>query len=135
MSLRCTRPQLGGGVSARLRAGCGLHLMPRALFDGQHIPEGDKIDEALSKIGDCLVQIGDQSGKLATNLDNFANQVEQAHHHIRDLLNRLGSLSDLGHDLMLIIKGDALEEIKRSPKTSTVYCMTWDARHELQSRW
>lgn len=85
----------------------------RALFDGQHIPEGDKIDEALSKIGDCLVQIGDQSGKLATNLDNFANQVEQAHHHIRDLLNRLGSLSDLGHDLMLIIKGDALEEIKK----------------------
>lgn len=85
----------------------------KSLFDGQHIPEGDKIDEALSKIGDCLVQIGDQSGKLATNLDNFANQVEQAHHHIRDLLNRLGSLSDLGHDLMLIIKGDALEEIKK----------------------
>ena len=84
-----------------------------ALFDGQHIPEGDKIDEALSKIGDCLAEVGDQSGKLATNLDSFANQVDQAHHHIRDLLNRLGSLSDLGHDLMLIIKGDALEEIKK----------------------
>lgn len=85
----------------------------KALFDGQHIPEGDKIDEALSKIGDCLAEVGDQSGKLATNLDNFANQVDQAHHHIRDLLNRLGSLSDLGHDLMLIIKGDALDEIKK----------------------
>jgi hypothetical protein len=85
----------------------------KSLFDGQHVPEGDKIDEALSKVGDCLAQIGEQSGKLATNLDKFADEVNQAHHHIRDLLNRLGSLSDLGHDLMLIVKGDALDEIKK----------------------
>ncbi|TAM67331.1 glycohydrolase toxin TNT-related protein [Mycobacterium sp.] len=85
----------------------------KSLFDGQHIPEGDKIDDALSKVGDCLAQIGEQSGKLATNLDKFADEVNQAHHHIRDLLNRLGSLSDLGHDLMLIVKGDALDEIKK----------------------
>ncbi|WP_076056570.1 TNT domain-containing protein [Mycobacterium colombiense] len=85
----------------------------KTLFDGQHLPEGDKIDDALSKIGDCLAQVGDVSGKLATNLDNFANQVNQAHNHIRDLLNRLGSLTDLGHDLMLIVKGDALDEIKK----------------------
>lgn len=85
----------------------------KSLFDGQHLPEGDKIDGALSKIGDCLAQVGDVSAKLATNLDNFANQVNQAHNHIRDLLNRLGSLTDLGHDLMLIVKGDALDEIKK----------------------
>ncbi len=85
----------------------------KSLFDGQHIPEGAKIDEALSKIGDCFVQVGDLSGKLETKLDRFADQVNQAHNHIRDLLNRLGSLSDLGHDLMLIVKGDALEEIKK----------------------
>lgn len=85
----------------------------KSLFDGQHLPEGDKIDDALSKMGDCLAQVGDVSGKLATNLDNFANQVNQAHNHIRDLLNRLGSLTDLGHDLMLIVKGDALDEIKK----------------------
>lgn len=85
----------------------------KLLFDGQHIPEGAKIDEALSKIGDCFVQVGDLSGKLATKLDSFADQVSQAHSHIRDLLNRLGSLSDLGHDLMLIVKGDALDEIKK----------------------
>lgn len=85
----------------------------KSLLDGQHLPEGDKIDDALSKIGDCLAQVGDVSGKLATNLDNFANQVNQAHNHIRDLLNRLGSLTDLGHDLMLIVKGDALDEIKK----------------------
>ncbi|WP_406815487.1 glycohydrolase toxin TNT-related protein [Mycobacterium sp. M23085] len=85
----------------------------KSLLDGQHLPEGDKIDDALSKIGDCLAQVGDLSGKLATNLDDFANQVNQAHSHIRDLLNRLGSLTDLGHDLMLIVKGDALDEIKK----------------------
>lgn len=85
----------------------------KSLLDGQHLPEGDKIDDALSKIGDCLAQVGDLSGKLATNLDNFASQVNQAHSHIRDLLNRLGSLTDLGHDLMLIVKGDALDEIKK----------------------
>lgn len=85
----------------------------KSLLDGQHLPEGDKIDDALSNIGDCLAKVGDLSGKLATNLDNFADQVNQAHNHIRDLLNRLGSLTDLGHDLMLIIKGDALDEIKK----------------------
>lgn len=85
----------------------------KVLFDGQHIPEGDKVDDALSKVGDCLAQIGEQSAKLATNLDNFADEVTQAHTHIRDLLNRLGSLSNLGHDLMLIVKGDALDEIKK----------------------
>ncbi|HET9889486.1 MAG TPA: ADP-ribosyltransferase [Mycobacterium sp.] len=95
-----------GGMQGALNAS-------KLLFDGQHIPEGAKIDEALSNIGDCFVQVGDLSGKLATKLDSFADQVNQAHSHIRDLLNRLGSLSDLGHDLMLIVKGDALDEIKK----------------------
>ena len=85
----------------------------KSLFDAQQIPEGGKIDEALSKIGDCMAQLGEQSGKLATSLDAFADQVDQAHNHIRDLLNRLGSLADLGHDVMLIIKGDAIDEIKK----------------------
>jgi hypothetical protein len=95
-----------GGMKGALNAS-------KSLIDGQQIPEGGKIDDALSKIGDCMGQLGEQSGKLATSLDAFADEVDQAHHHIRDLLNRLGSLADLGHDVMLIIKGDALEEIKR----------------------
>jgi hypothetical protein len=95
-----------GGMKMALNAS-------KSLIDGQQIPEGGKIDDALSKIGDCMGQLGEQSGKLATSLDAFADEVDQAHHHIRDLLNRLGSLADLGHDVMLIIKGDALEEIKR----------------------
>ena len=95
-----------GGMKGALNAS-------KSLIDGQQIPEGGKIDDALSKIGDCMGQLGEQSAKLATSLDAFADEVDQAHHHIRDLLNRLGSLADLGHDVMLIIKGDALEEIKR----------------------
>lgn len=83
------------------------------LMDAHQIPEGGKIDVALSQIRDCIVKISDASGELAAGLDNFANQVGRAQNAIRDLLNRLGSLTDLGHDLMLIVKGDALEEIKK----------------------
>lgn len=85
----------------------------KSLLDAHQIPEGEKIDQALSQIGDCIAKIGEASGKLAAALDDFANEVDQAHQHIRDLLHRLGSLTDLGHDLMLIIKGDALDEIKK----------------------
>ena len=95
-----------GGMQGTLNAS-------KSLLDGQHIPEGGKIDEALSQIGDCTAKVGDQCGKLAGSLDNFANEVEQAQNHIRDLLNRLGSLADLGHDVMLIIEGDAIDEIKK----------------------
>ncbi|OBI92111.1 glycohydrolase toxin TNT-related protein [Mycobacterium sp. 1245805.9] len=83
------------------------------LMDAHQIPEGGKIDVALSQIRDCIVKISDASGELAAGLDNFANKVGKAQNAIRDLLNRLGSLTDLGHDLMLIVKGDALEEIKK----------------------
>jgi Tuberculosis necrotizing toxin len=86
------------------------------LLDAHQIPEGGKIDVALSQIRDSIAQIGDASGKLATGLDTFANEVSRAQNSIRDLLNRLGSLTDLGHDLMLIVKGDALDEIKKIAK-------------------
>jgi uncharacterized protein YukE len=86
------------------------------LMDAHQIPEGGKIDVALSQIRDCIVKISDASGELAAGLDNFANEVGQAQNAIRDLLNRLGSLTDLGHDLMLIVKGDALDEIKKIAK-------------------
>lgn len=85
----------------------------KSLFDGQHIPEGCKIDEALSQIANCLAEIGGQCGKLASSLDGFANEVDQAQNHIRDLLHRLGSLANPVHDAMLIFEGDAIDEIKK----------------------
>jgi Tuberculosis necrotizing toxin len=95
-----------GGMQGTLNAS-------KSLFDGQHLPEGGKIDEALSQIGDSTAKAADLCGTLAQSLDNFANEVEKAQNAIRDLLNRLGSLADLGHDVMLIIEGDAIDEIKR----------------------
>ncbi|OBI57070.1 hypothetical protein A5705_20075 [Mycobacterium sp. E787] len=95
-----------GGMRSALNAA-------KTLLDAHQIPEGEKIDDALSQIGDCMGKIGEASGKLAGALDHFADEVAGAQHHIRDLLNRLGSLTDLGHDVMLIIKGDALQEIKK----------------------
>lgn len=88
----------------------------KALFDSQHIPEGEKIDHALNEIGSAAAAIGEQCGKLATTIDKFADQVDHAQHAIRDLLHRIGSLGDLGHDIMLIIDGDAWDEIKKIAK-------------------
>lgn len=98
-----------GGMRSALNAA-------KALLDAHQIPEGEKIDDALTQIGDCLGKIGEASGAVGRALDDFANEVDGAQHHIRDLLNRLGSLTDLGHDAMLIIKGDALDEIKKIAK-------------------
>ncbi len=95
-----------GGMRSALNAA-------KALLDAHQIPEGEKIDDALSQIGDCMGKIGEASGAVGRALDTFANEVDAAQHHIRDLLNRLGSLTDLGHDVMLIIKGDALDEITK----------------------
>lgn len=88
----------------------------KALFDSQHIPEGEKIDHALNEICSAAAAIGEQCGKVATTIDKFADQVDHAQHVVRDLLHRIGSLGDLGHDIMLIIDGDAWDEIKKIAK-------------------
>ncbi|MGO8772441.1 MAG: putative adhesin [Mycobacterium sp.] len=85
----------------------------KSLFDSQHIPEGALIDDALSQMGTFIGNVGEQCGKLATTLDGFANDVEHAQNAIRDLLHRLGSLTDIAHDMVLIVEGDAIDEIKK----------------------
>ncbi len=84
-----------------------------SLVSAQQIPEGGQIDQVLSQIGTSTASVGEQCGKLATTLDDFANEVEHAQNAIRDLLHRLGSLADLAHDVVLIFDGDALDEIKK----------------------
>ncbi|CQD17113.1 putative alanine and proline rich protein [Mycobacterium europaeum] len=88
----------------------------KMLFDSQHIPEGEKIDNALSEIGSSTAIIGELCGSLARTIDTFANRVDHAQTAIRDLLRRIESLGDLGHDVMLIIDGDAWDEIKQIVK-------------------
>jgi ADP-ribosyltransferase exoenzyme len=88
----------------------------KSLLDTQQIPERDLIDGALGQMGSCIADIGQQCGKLASTIDDFANEVDHAQTAIRDLLHRLGSLADLGHDVMLIIEGDAIDEVEKIAK-------------------
>lgn len=104
------------GFAAAAKGVQGTLNGAKALFDSQHIPEGEKLDHALSEIGSAAAAIGEQCGKLATTIDKFADQVDHAQYAIRDLLHRIGSLGDLGHDIMLIIDGDAWDEIKKIAK-------------------
>ncbi len=87
----------------------------KSLVDAQHIAEGEQIDDVLSQIGACMAKVAEQCGKLAGALDDFANEVADAQHAIRDLLHRLGSLFDIwhDHDVMSIVDGHAIEEIKK----------------------
>ncbi|BBZ69962.1 TNT domain-containing protein [Mycobacterium paraseoulense] len=88
----------------------------KTLFDSQHIPEGENIDNALKEIGSSTATIGELCGSLADTVDTFANRVDHAQTAIRDLLSRIESLGDLGHDVMLLIDGDAWDEIKQIVK-------------------
>ena len=101
------------GFGAALSGMRGSLNASKSLLDTQQIPEGAKIDEALSHLGTCVAKIGEQCGKLATTIDDFANEVDHAQCKIRDLLRRLESLADVGHDVMLIIEGDAVDEIEK----------------------
>jgi hypothetical protein len=85
----------------------------KTLVGTQQIPEADLIGEVLSHMGGAMDGLGELCGKMATALDNFANEVARAQNAIRDLLHRLESLTDLWHDVVSIFDGDALDEIKR----------------------
>ncbi|WP_456299183.1 ADP-ribosyltransferase [Mycobacterium parmense] len=84
----------------------------KALVGAQQIPEGEKVIQVLSQIGGCANGIGAQCAKLACTLDDFADQVCHAQNDIRDLLHRLGSLADIGHDVALVFEGKALDELE-----------------------
>lgn len=95
-----------GGVQPSLNAA-------KTLLDTQHIPEGGQVDAALDEIGSSTTVLGTKCADLARGLDDFVNAVGSAQRAIRELLDQLSSLGDLGHDIMLIIEGDALDEIEK----------------------
>ncbi|MDT5259459.1 MAG: hypothetical protein QOD10_4539 [Mycobacterium sp.] len=105
-----TRWRSFGGAASGMQ---GALNASKSLLDGQQLPEGGQIDDALSKMGTAMADIGQQCGKLATSLDGFADEVEHAQNSIRDLLHRLESLTNLAHDVMVILEGDAIDEIKK----------------------
>lgn len=85
----------------------------RGLVGTQQIPEGEKINQVLSRIGVAMAKLGTQCWAMATKLDDFANQVATAQNDIRNLLHRLESLTDMWHDVVSVLDGDAFEEIKK----------------------
>ncbi len=95
-----------GGMQGALNAS-------KTLIGTQQMPEGDPIMQVLSRMGDTTGKLGEQCGKMAATLDEFANQVAQAQNAIRDLLHQLESLGDLWNDVVSILDGDALDEIKK----------------------
>lgn len=94
----------------------------KSLLDGQHLPEGDKIDDAVSNIGDCLAKVGDLSGKLATNLDNFADQacIRTSHPVTGGIGYRIRSwtLATVSHFPSIGISPTIQSTLQRSTRTS-----------------
>lgn len=101
------------GFAAAMNGVQGTLNASKALFDSQQIPEGEKIDHALAEIGAAAAAIGQQCDALARTVDEFADRVGHAQQAIRDLLHRIEALGDIGHDIMLIIDGDAWDEIQK----------------------
>ncbi|MGO9504261.1 MAG: hypothetical protein ACLPUO_22395 [Streptosporangiaceae bacterium] len=86
---------------------------PISVVASQHIPESGLVQQAFSQLGDAIVKIGDECGKLAKGLDDFANEVQQAQNAIRDLLHRLDTPLGLLHEVVEVFKGHGLDEIKK----------------------
>lgn len=101
------------GFAAAMNGVQGTLNASKALFDSQHIPEGERIDHALAEIGAAAAAIGQQCDALGRTVDEFADRVGHAQQAIRDLLHRIEALGDIGHDIMLIIDGDAWDEIEK----------------------
>lgn len=86
---------------------------PSATIAGQQIDEGGLITSALSGAGQDISGIAGECTKLATQLDEFAADVESAQDAIRDLLHRLGTPQGLFGEAVAFFKGDGLEEVKK----------------------
>lgn len=86
---------------------------PLGVISGQQIPEGPAMTSALSQIGAGTSQAAEECAKLATQLDEFAADVQSAQDAIRDLLHRLSTPGGLFHEVVAVFKGDAFEEIKK----------------------
>lgn len=86
---------------------------PKSVIAGQQIPEGELVQHDLALLAATMAKLGEQCDKVADTLDKFADEVDDAQNKIRDLLKRLGSLTDLVHDAILIFEGDALDELEK----------------------
>ncbi|MGZ5369980.1 MAG: putative adhesin [Aeromicrobium sp.] len=84
---------------------------PSGIISGQQIPEGGAMLSAISEVSQALSQIASESKNIATQIREFAGDVEATQNAIRDLVDRL-SPSGFMATLESIFGGDAYEELK-----------------------
>ncbi len=80
---------------------------------GQTMPEAETIGKAIDNITSSLTQLAQLSGKLASELEGFADDVQHAQDSVRDLLRRLSPSNMLDTLGDFLFHGESpVEEIK-----------------------
>jgi uncharacterized protein YukE len=93
-------------VAAQLQAA-------KAGISGQTMPEAQTIGKAIDTITSSLTQLAQLSGKLASELEGFADEVQHAQDSVRDLLRRLSPSNMLDTLGDFLFHGESpIEEIK-----------------------
>ena len=99
------------GFASTMNGIVGQLAGPSGVVAGQQIPEGGAMTSAISELTQSLSGIASEAGKLATQTQEFADDVENTQNAIRDLLDRV-SPSGLWDGIQAVFSGDALEELK-----------------------
>ncbi|WP_193044280.1 glycohydrolase toxin TNT-related protein [Mycolicibacterium baixiangningiae] len=84
---------------------------PAGVIAGQQVPEGGAMTSALGELARSFDGVSIEAGNLATQIREFADDVESAQDAIRDLCDRI-SPSGLFDGIKAVFSGDALDEIK-----------------------
>ncbi len=85
----------------------------KAGVSAQTMPEAETIGKAIDTITSSLTQLAQLSGKLASELEGFADEVQHAQDSVRDLLQRLSPSNMLDTLGDFLFHGESpMEEIK-----------------------
>ncbi|KUI34676.1 hypothetical protein AU195_09130 [Mycobacterium sp. IS-1496] len=84
---------------------------PSGVIAGQKIPEGGAMTSAMAELSRSLSEVATEAGNLATQIREFADDVQATQDAIRDLCDRV-SPSGIFDGIKAVFSGDALEEIK-----------------------
>ncbi|SHQ49147.1 ADP-ribosyltransferse [Mycobacteroides abscessus subsp. bolletii] len=85
----------------------------KAGISAQTMPEAQAINKAIDNITKSLTQLAQLSGKLASDLEGFADEVQHAQDSVRDLLRRLSPSNMLDTLGDFLFHGESpVEEIK-----------------------
>lgn len=80
--------------------------VPASNIEDQNITEGDRIGESITSIGGWLNNTSTSCNTLATQLDKYADHLDQAHKALKDLVSNITSPSSLIGQVVDIVSGD-----------------------------